>query len=484
MTALGKLFRTTALKLSLAYLVIFSIGAGLVLGRVALNVKSLVDQQIAQTIAAQITGLAEQYSQGGIRRLVKAVVRRTQAPGASLYLVTTPAGETIAGNVAVLPAGVLDHPGVVETQYQRPGEPQKRHRALARIFRLPGGFHLLVGRDLEDRETLRAVIGHALITSLFWLVAIGTIGGIFVALRVLRRVDAMSDTARKIMSGDLTRRLQTTGSGDELDRLAQNLNAMLERISELMAGLKEVSDNIAHDLKTPLTRVRSGVEQALRTAVTPAEYRASLEKLLEESDGLIRIFDALLMIARVEAGADREGMQDFDASKAARDVGELYEPLAEAQGVTLTMETEPGLWIHGNRELIGQALANLVDNALKYGSAEGCGADGRAQVCIKAQRAGALIEMSVADRGPGIEIADRGRVLGRFVRLEGSRSRPGSGLGLSLAAAVARLHDGELRIEDNMPGLRVVLAAPLAFLPGARAVPAEQAPQIPQLSAQ
>lgn len=483
MTALGKLFRTTVFKLSLAYLVIFSIGAGLVLGRVAFNVKSLVDQQIAQTIAAQITGLAEQYSQGGIRRLVSAVVRRIQAPGASLYLVTTPAGETIAGNVAVLPAGVLDHPGVVETEYERPGEPQKRHRALARIFRLPGGFHLLVGRDLEDRETLRAVIGRALIASLFWLVAIGTIGGIVVALRVLRRVDAMSDTARKIMSGDLSRRLHTTGSGDELDRLAQNLNAMLERIAELMAGLKEVSDNIAHDLKTPLTRMRNGAEQALRTAASPAEYRVSLEKLLEESDGLIRIFDALLMIARVEAGADREGMQDFDVSKVARDVGELYEPLAETQGVELTMESEPGLWLHGNRELIGQALANLVDNALKYGTAAGQESGGGSQVRIMARRVGPLIEISVADRGPGIETADRARVLGRFVRLEGSRSRPGSGLGLSLSAAVARLHGGELRIEDNEPGLRVVLAAPAAPSHGALVPPVNAVAQVPKLSA-
>ena len=457
MTALGKLFRTTVLKLSLAYLVIFSIGAGLVLGWVALNVKGLLDQQIAQTIGAQITGLAEQYSQGGIRQLVGAVVRRTQAPGASLYLVTTPAGETIAGNVAVLPAGVLNHPGAVETRYRRPGEPQQSHLALARIFRLPGGFHLLVGRDLEDRETLRRVIGRALFTSLFWLVAIGTIGGIFVALRVLRRVDAMSDAARTIMSGDLSRRLDTTGSGDEFDRLAQNLNAMLERMAELMAGLKEVSDNIAHDLKTPLTRMRNDAEQALRIGSSALDYRASLEKLLEESDGLIRIFDALLMIARVEAGADREGLQDFDVAKAARDVGELYEPLVENEGGALTIEAQPGLWVHGNRELIGQALANLVDNALKYGADASTGVE-RPEIHIDARRMGPMVEIAVGDRGPGIDAADRARVLGRFVRLEGSRSKPGSGLGLSLAAAVARLHQGELRLEDNDPGLRVVLA--------------------------
>jgi signal transduction histidine kinase len=460
-TAVGKLLRTTVFKLSLVYLVVFAIGAGLVLMRVGMNVKNLFDDQIDQTVEAEIAGLAEQYRQGGIRRLVETVERRANQPGSSLYLVTTFAGERIAGNVAQLPVGVLERPGLTETHYTRTDEAVARHRALARIFLLQGGFRLLVGRDLEDREALRGLMLRALLTSLGWLALIGSVGGIFVAMRVLRRVDAMSASAQSIMSGDLTQRLPRTGSGDELDRLAVNLNAMLERISELMKGMQEVSDNIAHDLKTPLTRLRNGVEEALRSAQSPDDYRACLEKVVEESEGLIRVFNALLMIARLESGAAQEAMVDFDVAQVVRDVAELYEPVAEENGLTLTLETDAPLIMRGGRELIGQALANLVDNAIKYGSPRDAGGQDRI-VKIEARRLKDRIMLTVADRGPGIAPGDRARVLERFVRLEGSRSLPGSGLGLSLASAVARLHQGALRLEDNAPGLRVILDLPLA----------------------
>ena len=459
MTALGKLLRTTVFKLSLVYLVVFALGAGLVLMRVGMNVKELFDDQIDQTVEAEIAGLAEQYRQGGIRRLVETVERRANQPGSSLYLVTTFAGERITGNVAQLPVGVLERPGLIETRYARTDGIIAEHRALARIFLLPGGFRLLVGRDLEDREALRGLMWRALFTSLGWLVLIGTAGGIFVAMRVLRRVDAMSASAQTIMSGDLSQRLPRTGSGDELDRLATSLNAMLERIGELMKGLQEVSDNIAHDLKTPLTRLRNGVDEALRTAQSPDDYRACLEKVVEESEGLIRVFNALLMIARLESGAAQEAMQDFDVAEVARDVAELYDAVAEEQGVMLTLDVDAPLVMRGGRELIGQALANLVDNAIKYGLPSEDGA--QALVNIAARRMGDRLELTVADRGPGIAAQDRARVLERFVRLEGSRSRPGSGLGLSLAAAVARLHHGALRLDDNEPGLRVMLDLPV-----------------------
>jgi signal transduction histidine kinase len=458
-TALGKLLRTTVFKLSLVYLVVFAIGAGLVLMRVGMNVKELVDDQIDQTVDAEIKGLAEQYRQGGVRRLVESVERRANQPGSSLYLVTTFAGERIAGNVAQLPVGVLERPGLIETRYARTDGVIAEHRALARIFLLQGGFRLLVGRDLEDRETLRGVMLRALLTSLGWLVLIGAAGGIFVATRVLRRVDAMSASAQSIMNGDLSRRLPQSGSGDELDRLAISLNAMLERIGELMKGMQEVSDNIAHDLKTPLTRLRNGVEEALRSPRPPEEYRAYLERVVEESDGLIRVFNALLMIARLEAGAVQEAMQDFDLAEVARDVAELYDAVAEERGLTLTLDAETPLMMRGGRELIGQALANLVDNAIKYGASEG-GAGGANLVKIMAHRRGARIDLTVADHGPGVAAQDRARVVERFVRLEGSRSAPGSGLGLSLAMAVARLHQGALRLEDNAPGLRITLDLP------------------------
>jgi signal transduction histidine kinase len=475
-TALGKLFRTTVFKISLAYLVISAIGAGLVLGNVGASVKTLIDEQIAQTVAADIAGLSEQYAQGGIRRLVESIEKRSRRPGAGLYLVTTANGEPIAGNIASLPPELLARTGPVETNYQPPGGGEK-HRAFARIFVLEGGYRLLVGHDLEEGESLRNILSGALITSLTWLVIIGTLGGLFVASRVLNRVDAINANAQSIVAGDLSGRLPLAGTGDELDRLVQNVNAMLERIAELMAGLKEVTDNIAHDLKTPLTRLRGRAEQALRLAKSPEDYRDALEKVLEESDRLIQIFDGLLNIARAEAGAGREGMIDFDAASVTGDVGELYEPVAEERGMELSISAEPGLYLHGSRELIGQAVANLVDNALKYGGRPEPGTTNRFleggilgplpsasevpnRVEIAAKRRGDVIEISVSDHGPGIDEKDRGRVLDRFVRLENSRSRPGSGLGLSLATAVAHLHGGELRLEDNRPGLRVVIALP------------------------
>jgi signal transduction histidine kinase len=470
--ALGKLFRTTVFKISLAYLAISAIGAGLVLGTIGWNMKHVIDEQIAQTIDTDITGLSEQYAQGGIRRLVNIIQRRTRRPGAGLYLVTTAAGEPIAGNIVSLPPDILAHAGLVETAYQPPGDTSGKHKALVRIFVLDGGFRLLVGHDLEEGESLRRILGDALLTSLLWLVVIGTLGGLWVARRVLNRVDAINANAQAIVAGDLSGRLHLAGTGDELDRLVQNFNAMLERISILMAGLKEVSDNIAHDLKTPLTRLRGGVEQALRIAKSPEEYRGALEKALEESDRLIQIFDALLSIARAEAGAGREGMIDFDAGSVAQDVGDLYEPVAEERGVALSISAGTGLTLHGSRELVGQAIANLVDNALKYGGQESAkeGRDpGRASpqaaagsVELSARRSGGNVEFIVADHGPGIAENDRPRVIDRFVRLENARSRPGSGLGLSLAAAVARLHNGSLRMEDNEPGLRVVIRLPAA----------------------
>jgi signal transduction histidine kinase len=265
------------------------------------------------------------------------------------------------------------------------------------------------------------------------------------------------------MAGDLSGRLSITGSGDEFDRLALNLNGMLERIDSLMRGLKEVTDNVAHDLKTPLTRLRNRCEAALRTAKTDADYRRALEATIEESVGLIRTFDALLMIARAESGEVRDGMAEFDIAEVARDVGELYEPLAEDKGLTLQIQANEHATVKGNRELVSQALANLVDNAIKYGQRNGAGENGaEAEIVVKAMGEGDRILLTVTDAGPGIPEADRSRAVERFVRLEQSRSQPGSGLGLSLASAVARLHGGELKLEDNQPGLRTVISLPRA----------------------
>jgi signal transduction histidine kinase len=462
--ALGKLFRATAFRLTLFYLLIFIVFAVSLLGYFALNTRRLITEQITTTINTEISGLSEQYTQGGIRRLVIVVDLRSRRPGSSLYLVTTATGEGLAGNVGSLEPGVLDHPGWLETNYRRLEAPEgNEHRALVQIVQLPGGFRLLVGRDLEERERLFGIIANAGQWSLALVVVLGLAGGFFVSRRVLSRIDAMTATAQTIMAGDLAGRLPVAGTGDELDRLADHLNAMLERIEALMRGLKEVSDNIAHDLKTPLTRLRNRCEQALRGSADVAEYRAALETTIAESDDLIHTFDALLMIARAEAGQARDNMAEFDAAEIARDIGELYEPLAEEKGLELKVEAPSGAPVRGNRELVSQALSNLVDNAIKYAKPSTATMNGApAEIVIKADSEGDRILLTVADHGPGIPEADRGRVVERFVRLEQSRSEPGSGLGLSLASAVARLPGGELKLEDNQPGLRSTIALPRA----------------------
>ena len=469
MTALGKLLRTTAFKLTLVYLGIFVLFAASLLAYFALNTRRLITEQITATVNGEVNGLSEQYGQGGLRRLVIVVDVRSRRPGSSLYLVTTPSGEGLAGNVGSLEPGVLDRPGWLETNYHRLESPEgTEHRALVRVVQLPGGFHLLVGRDLEERERLFAIVVNAGQWSLALVIVLGLIGGFFVSRRVLSRIDAMTGTAQTIMAGDLSGRLPVAGTGDELDRLADNVNAMLERIEALMRGLKEVSDNIAHDLKTPLTRLRNRCEQALRSATGETSYRAALESTIAESDDLIRTFDALLMIARAESGQARDNMTEFDASEIARDVGDLYEPVADEKGIALKINAPAAAPVRGNRELVSQALANLIDNAIKYAGPSGKVNGVPAEIVVRAGNDGERITLSVADRGPGIPDADRGRVVERFVRLEQSRSEPGSGLGLSLASAVARLHGGELKLEDNHPGLRTTIALPRAG-PGASA---------------
>ncbi|GGK26912.1 HAMP domain-containing sensor histidine kinase [Salinarimonas ramus] len=459
---LRKLLSTTAFRLSLVYLGIFALSIVLALGYVAWSAERIMTRGMVETIEAEIAELEQVWRRGGLRRLAGAVERRAQAPGASVYLFTTPQGQRITGNVVSVSPGTLDVPGERAIEYARLTAEDESgvavHRALVRVFVLPGGFRLLVGRDMGERDRLVEAIWGAFGWSLLVLVVLGFLGGWLVSKRVLGRIEAMTATTKTIMAGDLSGRLGVSGSGDELDRLAQSLNAMLERIGELMEGMRQVSDNIAHDLKSPLARLRARADEALRTADSPDALRAALERTIEESDDLIRVFNALLMIARLEAGNAEAPLAEVDAAEIARGVGELYEAVAEEAGVPLELRIADALPLVGSRELLGQALANLIDNALKYASEAAPGAP----VTLTAERVGENVVVSVRDRGPGIPADDRERVLERFVRLETARTRPGFGLGLSLVAAVARLHGGTLRLEDAEPGLRAVLVLPRA----------------------
>ncbi len=452
MSSVLKLFRTTTFRLALIFMALFGGAAACAIGYIYWQTNVLLNRQLEQTIEAEVQGLAEQYRAGGITNLAKTVANRSLAAGNSIYLVTDSEGDRITGNLTSISRDLWNRVGRVEFVYNRPSQKGSESRlALVSVFRLKGGFRLIVGRDIEDRRVFERVVQSAFFLGLGFMALVGLGGGWLVSRSLLSRIDAVTATSRTIMEGDLSGRVPVVGSGDELDRLSENLNDMLDRIEQLMAGMREVSDNIAHDLKTPLNRLRNRAEAALREKDGVKPYRAALERTIEEADDLIKTFNGLLSIARLESGASQGAMEEVEAEALIRDVVELYEPAAEDKGLSLSSETAEGVRLIADRQLIGQALANLIDNAIKYGVGD---------IDVSAIDTGATVEITVRDHGPGIPEEDRKRVLKRFVRLEESRSRPGSGLGLALVAAVARLHGGEVRLDDNAPGLRAVLSLP------------------------
>ena len=469
MTAVARLLRTSAFRLSLIYIAVFGTAAALAIAYIYWNTSGLIERQLEGAIQAEIRGLSEQYRAGGLNQLTRTVANRSRREGDDLYLLTDREGRYLAGNLTEVSPDLWNTVGQIEFVYGRPGAdgPSKR-LALANVFRLREGYRLIVGRDIEDRREFQTVIWRAFFIGLGLVALFGLGGGILVSRSLLARIEDVNATSRTIMAGDLSGRIPVTSADDEIDRLSENLNAMLDRIEQLMAGLREVSDNIAHDLKTPLNRLRNRIEGALRQGGGESSYRDALEMTIEEADDLIKTFNALLSIARLEAGSVGESMQEVDIGAVVRDAAELYEPVADERGVALKTEIPDGLKMRADRQLLGQALANLIDNAIKYGVPQGTGgAPGEASdITISAGQKDGQIEICVADHGQGIPSADRERVLERFVRLEESRTPPGSGLGLSLVAAVAHLHGGDVQIESNKPGLRVVLSLPMKSASG------------------
>lgn len=474
------IMRTTAARLSALYFILFALCAVLLVFYMTSLSASMLAGQTMDTINEEVVGLDRAYRSGGLPVLVRVIERRSRQPGANLYMIADSNGRILTGNVESIEPGVLDTEGWTELpfSYQRYGEGSERrrsndsepaqltvearHAAIALVSRLPNQMIVLVGRDLGEPERFRSVVRQALMFALGMMGIGGLLIWFFVGRRALKRIDDVSEASRRIMGGDLTGRLPTTGAGDEFDRLSENLNAMLGRIANLNEGLRQVSDNIAHDLKTPLTRLRNRAEAALSGKAKTADYREALEGTIAESDRLIRVFNAILMISRLEAGQSTEAVTKVDLAAAMRDVAELYEPAAEEQGVELVAEAPGAVTIDGNRELIGQALSNIVDNAIKY-SAD---SSEKPVVRVTLERAEGEVRLKVADNGRGIPDGhDRERATERFVRLEQSRSQPGAGLGLSLAKAVMKFHGGRLDLLPGDPGLTVVMAFPLARTP-------------------
>ena len=444
---------TSAFRAAAAAVAAYLVCAGVVVGLLLWQTNRILTDQVLATLSAEANVLRAEARTGDAAALARAVEARSAPGGPGLYFLADAAGAKLAGNLSRMPPEIGPAGGVF--RYAPDGTAANAHLGVAIPVALGAGMRLIVGRDIEEQRRFADEMRTLYFLGLGFLSLTGLLAGFVISRLALRRIEAINLATRSIMDGDLSRRMAVVGTGDEFDVLSGNLNAMLDRIEALMNGLREVSDNIAHDLKTPLSRLRISAEAALMDPRGAEAYREGLEHTIEKADELIKTFNALLLVARLEAGVLEENAEQFDAGKLVRDVAELYEPVAEERGMMLGLEIADGSRITANRQLVGQAVANLIDNAIKYS------AKPKSPTIGIGLRADAdAIEIAVADHGPGVAAADRERVLKRFVRLEKSRTEPGTGLGLSLVQAVGRLHGGTVRLEDNAPGLRVILRIP------------------------
>ena len=451
------LFRSFGFRVAFTYMALFGASVLLLLGFIYWSTAAYMSQQTDATIEAEITGLAERYDMDGLAGLIDVINERLsrKPTGSSIYLLTTAANTPIAGNLNRWPSVQPDADGWLNFRLENAGRDKDEiHLARARSFTLSGGFHLLVGRDIYELEETQQRIIRALVIGFALTLLLGGIGGVVLSRRVMRRLESINTISREIIEGDLSRRIPLNQEGDEFDALAANLNAMLDRIEELMDDVRRVSDSIAHDLRTPLARLRNRLE-ALRAGVETENCNPELaEQALRDADSLLQTFNALLRIARIETRKRREGFGEVEMATLLRDVAELYEPLAEEKKQSLTLEIDVAACMQGDRDLLFQAMANLLDNAIKYTPPKG-------SIRITLEKEDNRGRITVADNGPGIPEDERQAVWQRFYRLEKSRTSPGSGLGLSLVAAVARIHGITLQLEDNHPGLRVVCEFPI-----------------------
>ena len=452
-----RLLRSATFRLALLYAVVFGGSVLIVLGFIYWSTASYMLRQADQTIEAEIGSFAERYRASGRAGLTALIQKRLsrRPAGASIYLLAAPDLTPLAGNLGGWPRVEPDVEGWLVFRLgdaTSQGDPEI-HGARARSFRLRGGYQLLVGRDMHELESMQRLIRQATIWGLVMAALLALVGGVVTSRTSLRRIGAINTTVAEIMAGNLSRRIPADDTGDDFSQLVDNLNRMLERIESLVEGVKQVSDNIAHDLRTPLARLRNRLDGLLKDKSLAESRREAVEGAIREADGLLGTFSALLRIARLESGARRSGFERIELVSLAAGVVEYYEPLAEERGQTLALRTPSRPVVLGDPELLSQALANLTDNALKYTPAGGA-------IEVVVDTAGGGPSVSVADTGPGIPEWEREPVFRRFYRLDSSRSSPGSGLGLSLVEAVAKLHQLEIRLEDNRPDLRAALQWP------------------------
>jgi len=442
------LLRSASLRLAALYTLAFSLSV-VALGMVTLlTTRAALTRQFADRIASDSAALVQEYRIEGLTGVVQAVRERDSTPGALDYGLASPSGAALAGRLAGARAPIG---WSVLTSHQAHEDPE-RLRVLA--VELPEGYRLLVGDDEESIDALGGLLVRRFALALIGVVLLGIAGGVGLSRGVHRKIASIDAAAQAIIDGDLSRRVPALGSGDDLDRLAATLNRMLDRIADLMDSLRQVSNDIAHDLRTPLTRLRGRLETALALApAARAEQRGALEGAMAELDAILGTFAALLRIAQIESGARRSAFRQVDLSALARTVVEAFGPSAEDAGMRLELEAREPMMVDGDPELLTQMLVNLVENGLRHAGAA-------ARVDVRCARIGGSPTILVTDNGPGVPPTERRRLFDRYYRLEASRSTPGSGLGLALVAAVARLHGAEASLHDAKPGLEARVAFP------------------------
>lgn len=464
-------WRSISLRIALVYAALVIAAVFALEAFVWWRTTGYLDREITAVIVADTQAVGDALRDFGLEGARERIDDRVQqtADEHAVYLLSDPARAPVAGNLSDWPAQVGEAEGWYDAPLLRDGV--EHATRILHVVLLPSGYHLLVGRDVQDRVALRAEIVSSLVWTALVALVLAIAGGLLVRRAVLARIAGLNQTVNAIVHGDLSRRMTAQAAGDEFDQLARTINGMLDQIQLLIEGARNTSDAIAHDLRTPLAELRARLESVLRNRSGDSAAIEEVEKAVADTDRLIGVFNALLRLADVKSGVRRSGFRDIDPAQIAADVFELYEPVAEAKGVRLNIAAPPGYSIYGDPHLLSQALANLIDNAIKFTDS-----GGRIELLLRAAGSGQL-EMAVADDGPGIPDSEKSRVVEKFQRGKGQESKPGSGLGLSLVDAIARLHGGTFSLADNHPGLIASLSLPLK--PGSERALARPAKPLP-----